>query len=145
MATGPTIFHFNCPFCGANPKPVSLDAFLDRWRRSPESDLDALLGLYSRILIEIERSSTTWKTRKFLRALGDLRDWLAQLQVETDPDSPLDAETDSRSMMVDCPLCLTKKGRRPPDRYFVSARESALPPRGPAEGRRGRGGGDVSD
>ncbi len=119
----PQIFHFNCPFCGARPGPVSLDSFLDRWRGSPESDFDALLETYRAILAEIAASEVRWKTKKFERALDRLRSWFGG------PRSACAHQVDvcdgnRRIALSDCPLCLTSKGPRPPDRYFTLWRDA---------------------
>lgn len=118
VANDPTIFHFNCPFCGAHPSPVRLTEFLDRWRSSPESDLDALIGLYARILCKIKGSPSRWKTKKFASAVERVLQWVRKMDVVSNADLALDVERQGRSMAIDCPLCLTPKGPRPPDRYF---------------------------
>lgn len=120
MTNDPIILHFNCPFCGGHPGGVPLNDFLDRWRKSPESDLDALIGLYATILWRIQRSQTRWKTKKFAATLERVLGWVGQMGVMPSPYSHPDVEEEVQGMEIDCPLCMTSKGPRPTDRYFTA-------------------------
>lgn len=119
VVNDPIIFHFNCPCCGAHPGVVPLNDFLERWRRSPQSDLDALIGLYATILLEIQCSQVRWKTKRFAGALERVLRWLGQIGVRSDSYPHLDVEEEIRCMEIDCALCLTPRGPRSTDRYFT--------------------------
>ena len=116
----PSIFHFNCPFCGAHPQPVPLLRFLDRWRHSSQADFDAILSFYGRILLNVREAGTRWHTKKFLQALNKVLVWLEEYPLPLGLDRRIDDERDrTRMVLVDCPFCLTAKGARPADRYFA--------------------------
>jgi len=117
MKLAPTIFHFNCPFCGAHAAEVRVIDFLDRWRRTPQSDFDALITTYADVLCVIHASPARWRTKRFLKALAKVLDLLKSLSAVSLSAGVVPARADFRC--VDCPLCLTPKGPRPPDRYFT--------------------------
>lgn len=117
MKLTPTIFHFNCPFCGARPAEVQVTDFLDRWRRTPQSDFDSLITTYAEVLWVIHTSPARWRTKRFLKALENVIDLLKSLCDVSRSGGIAPARADFRS--VDCPLCLTPKGPRPTDRYFT--------------------------
>lgn len=111
MTVPPTVFHFNCSFCGAHPKAVLLTDFAHRWRTSPQSDFDAVLCAYSDIVSLLRDSTARWLTKKFLATLPCFGKPLGELLSHQGAIG-----TANRG---DCPLCLTPVGHRPDDKYFT--------------------------
>lgn len=113
---GPFIFWFNCPFCGAHPRPQTIADYLVQWKKSPESDFDALLCSYQQILLAIRGGHGSWLTKKSLAAANSLASWF---DAESAPLPPNRIENGELVALSDCPVCGAVTGPRPKDRYFT--------------------------
>src|SRR5208282_1715646 len=108
----PTIFHFNCPLCGAHPKEQQLAPFLELWAKYPAIKIEALLNIFKTILKEILEGSLPWETRKIVSPLNTELELLSSVAAKIiEIDSPGYLITaDSRRKKIasfDCPLCDT--------------------------------------
>jgi hypothetical protein len=111
----PVIFHFNCPLCGAHPGPQSLMDYLDQWRSCPESDFDAFLAMYGRVLSEVYGMRSGPQTKRFHKALDRLLPWFSPTSHPVQID---ESQSQGRIFLADCPMCYTTCGPRPNDKYF---------------------------
>lgn len=113
----PSIFWFNCAFCGAHPPAVPLSTFLERWRCCPESDFDALLAAHQQVLATVADGHSRWLTKKFKSAAERTLAWHEESIQADRANSSVDEKL---VPVVRCPVCLTEAGERPPDRYFTA-------------------------
>jgi len=112
----PVIFRFNCAFCGSRPPTLGLSEYLERWRKSPESDFDALLDRYLQIVAGLRTGQSRWLTKKFTTAADREIAWFA-----ASPAVMLTYRKEGGKLLalVPCPVCCTGAGERPEDRYFT--------------------------
>lgn len=123
----PTIFHFNCAVCGAHPPELDLASYLNCWRGASESRVRQLLSIEARILEVMARAPVKWQSKQLRLTLTTLADLLAPAgtqSIDCNPDHapPIDSgfAPEPRHFLMDCPVCDTCSGVRPPDRYFSS-------------------------
>jgi hypothetical protein len=116
MASAPTIFHFNCPLCGAHPGPMLLTAFVDRWQRSSQGDFDGLCAAYMSVVGLLLQRSTSRKRRKVLDQIRGL----LQVILGTPETAALEGNVGGRRVWLEtCPFCNSPDGERQRNSYFT--------------------------
>jgi hypothetical protein len=117
-----TIFHFNCPICGAHPQEQELIPYLDSWEHCPKKKLESLINMFWRVLGEILHGDLTAKRNKLSAALKHELGFV-NLIIQCDQidqyENPLIKSTDGKLIVsFDCPFCDAPAGPRSKERYF---------------------------
>lgn len=123
-----TVFHFNCPICGADPKEQYLLPYLDSWKNSSNSKIESLINIFWQILKEILDADVPRRTNKFSAALKNELEFLNSIikfnQIDQYKKSIIKNTDGKLISSFNCPFCETPAGPRSQGSYFTEWSEA---------------------
>lgn len=116
-----TIFHFNCPLCGSEPKEQRLEDFLTDWDCQTPHRLESLIALVFTAVRQVRNGDSRWLDDFFKRCADDLLERIRNGRDEKLFPALIHEEGYSSQLLclVTCPLCQQEPGNRRSGGYFV--------------------------